>query len=65
MDVRFCFDRLPRGGTCTRDQLFYTIVYLIQYDKKNRLQTRDSFHQDGDCQACQNQGVQAHKIRQD
>ena len=51
---------LVRGANCST-----TIVYLIHYDNKNRLQTRDSFHQGGDCQACQNQGVQTQEIRQD
>ena len=30
---------LVRGANCST-----TIVYLIHYDNKNRLQTRDSFH---------------------
>ena len=45
---------LVRGANCST-----TIVYLIHYDNKNRL------HQGGDCQACQNQGVQTQEIRQD
>ena len=51
---------LAREANCST-----TIVYLIQYDKENRLHTRDSFHQGGNCQACQSQGVQAQEIRQD
>ena len=60
------FELLPRGGSYYEKPIVLQqrLIY-IYHDTQSILHIRDSFHQGGDCQACQNQGVQAHKIRQD
>ena len=64
MDVCF-FRPRPRGGTYYEEPIVLTAKVKIYNEKENILQVRDSFHQGGDCQACQNQGVQTQEIRQD
>ena len=48
-----------------RSQLFLQKVNTQINETKNKMHIRDSLHQSGDCQACQNQGACTLPFRQD